>query len=274
MQKIAGLILVLSFGCIASDEHHHDDSNLFESAFEQERDSKTDSTSCSGVKVPDRSGFNKVVALTFDDGPNPDTTPEVMETLRRFQAPATFFINGRAVNSPETERIVEEIVQDDLFLLGNHTWSHKKMPSLSARAASDQISDATTVIEAAGGEAKWFRFPYGLSNCQTADEARSQGYTVTGWHIDSADWCFSTRTIGSCPESQFRYVDDDLRNDMAGYTMRQIRRRGGGVVLFHDVHRYTTDSLEPILEMLVAEGYSFTNLDDTDVFPLLNDSVD
>ncbi len=267
------LPLILLVAC-TSDDHPEDASGLFEEAWQQERDSKSDTAQCSGVRVPDRPTFDNVVALTFDDGPNPTTTPLVMETLRRYGVPATFFINGRRVASETTQLIAQEIVDDELFILANHTWSHKQLTKQSARSVARQIDDTTVTIEDAGGEPSWFRFPYGASNCRTAQAVRQRGYEVVGWHIDSADWCFSTGTAGSCPASKFRYVDDDMRNNMRGYTMRQIRRRGGGIVLFHDIHRYTADQLEPLLDTLIEEGYRFTSIDDEDVFPRLNRVTD
>ncbi|HMR10183.1 MAG TPA: hypothetical protein PKA88_30615, partial [Polyangiaceae bacterium] len=72
-------------GCSGSDDDHSevtpDQSAAFEDAFEQTEFGKADSSGCSGVVVPDSSGFNKRVAMTFDDGPNPETTPQVLDLL-------------------------------------------------------------------------------------------------------------------------------------------------------------------------------------------------
>ncbi len=268
-------ILALNVGCELIDHDDLDDaevSALFESAHEDEQDSKADAARCSGVRLPDRGSFGKQVALTFDDGPNPLTTPRVMAILRERNVPATFFINGFRVNSDSTQRIVEDIVTDPLFELANHTWSHPNMKQQSASEVARQIDDTTSVIDSAGGRLRYFRFPYGASSCSTAQAVRDRGYTITGWHIDSADWCFSTGSIGLCPESQFRFVDDDVRDDMLAYTMRQIRARQGGVVLFHDIHSYTVSKLERFLDQLDEEGFVVVPLDDESVFPRLNDA--
>jgi peptidoglycan/xylan/chitin deacetylase (PgdA/CDA1 family) len=231
---------------------------------------KADRAGCSGIVPPDRPRFGGRVALTFDDGPNPATTPQVLEVLRAHGVPATFFINGKNVSSEATEAIVADVVADPLFHLGNHSWSHPNMTTLSAGTAADQIDDNTAVIEAAGGEPTYFRFPFGSANCSLAQAVRDRGYKITGWHVDSADWCFSTGTPGSCPASRFKWVDDDVRNDMLGFVMRQVRQRDGGIVLFHDIHQYTADSLERVIETMEDEGFTFVGLDDTDTFPLLN----
>ena len=96
-----GSLLVLS-GCLGSDAegdhcdedgHCEDETALYEAAYDEgQQPGKDDGTDCSGVRVPDRSGFNKRIALTFDDGPSPATTPQVIEVLKRHNAPAAFFI--------------------------------------------------------------------------------------------------------------------------------------------------------------------------------------
>ena len=261
--------------CSFDDEHHHEHdhdeaSALFERAYEEANFGKVDHHDCSGVTVPDRPGFGKRVALTFDDGPNLATTPDVISVLRRHDVPATFFINGNRVSSPAAEDLVAEMVDDPLFLVGNHTWSHRQMTRLSANQVASEIDDTAAVIQRQGGDARYFRFPFGASSCTTANAVRSRGFEVTGWHVDSADWCFSGGTPGVCPSSTFAHVDDAYRRDMIGYTLNQVSRNAGGIVLFHDIHRYTADNIERIILELDSAGYTFVNLDDTDVFPRLN----
>jgi peptidoglycan/xylan/chitin deacetylase (PgdA/CDA1 family) len=269
-------LFVVALGGCGGDEgpglSQDEINDLWEKAYEEEKDGKADNAACSGVVVPDRGRFDKVVALTFDDGPKASTTPVIMDILRRQEVPGTFFANGnKIVASSEAERIAEEIATDPGLILGNHTWSHKKMTSLSSGAAAAQIDDTTQAIEDVGGRPRFFRFPFGASNCSTSEMVKSRGYAVTGWHIDSADWCFAASPAGRCPESTFRYVDDDVRDDMPAYVMRQAKSRGGGILLFHDIHSYTTDALEGIIEMLKDAGYRFTGIDDETVFPRLND---
>lgn len=261
-------------GCSAgSDSDHSDDedvSRLFSLAWQEEAVGQLDSSICSGVVVPDRGPFNKVVALTFDDGPNPQTTPIILETLRRHGIPATFFINGTRLTSDAAEAIVADVAADPDLILGNHTWSHPRMVGLGADAVASQIDDNTTILVDAGEPQRFFRFPFGAADCGLAASVRDRGYTVTGWHIDSADWCFASAPVGVCPASEFQHVDDDLRNDMVGFVLRQVDRRQGGIILFHDIHAYTAAQLEGIIMRLQAGGYTFTSLDDTSVFPALN----
>lgn len=272
---LPSILVVATAACADAPVHDHGDhagddpSALFEQAYVAKDDDKADTAGCNGVRVPDRGGFGGRVALTFDDGPNPETTPDVIDTLRRHGVPATFFINGSRVADDETRALAAEIAADPLFLLGNHTWSHPNMARLDAERVAFQIDGTTEVIAAAGAEPRWFRFPFGSSTCATAEAVRERGYVIAGWHVDSADWCFSTHG-GHCPRSTFRHVPDALRDDMKAFVLEQVRAYDGGVVLFHDIHRYTADQLEAIIVALAEEGYTFTRLDDAETFPLLN----
>ncbi|MEC7524906.1 MAG: polysaccharide deacetylase family protein [Myxococcota bacterium] len=262
--------------CAPADPHGDEPSMdeleaLFGTAAEQVDDpGKVDDPSCNGVIVPDQSGFERRVALTFDDGPNPATTPDVMEVLRRRNVPATFFINGNRVTGDAHVAIVEDIVRDPLFLLANHTWSHPRSPFLDEmddERMAAQIDDVTAIIEDAGGMASYFRFPFGRAKCRTANAVRERGYTITGWHVDSADWCYA----GGRGRCSWDGLPEAFRDgDMLGYVMQQVRRRNGGIVLFHDIHRFTADALEGVIDALEDEGYTFVNVDDIDAFPRLN----
>jgi peptidoglycan/xylan/chitin deacetylase (PgdA/CDA1 family) len=262
-------------GCTAGDDGAHVDDeemgSLFSAAWEEQAAGLAVSATCSGVVVPDRGPFDRVVALTFDDGPSPQTTPLVLSTLRSYGVPATFFINGTRVNSDAAEAIVQDVASDPDLILGNHTWSHPRMTTLSADAAAMQIDDNTSVLVDAGEPERFFRFPYGAASCDLTAAVGGRGYAVTGWHVDSADWCFSSPPVGVCPASEFEHVDDDLRDDMVGFVMRQVESRQGGIILFHDIHAYTASQLGVIIERLLDEGYSFTSIDDASVFPALND---
>ena len=99
--------------------------------------------------------------------------------------------------------------------------------------------------------------------------ARSKGYVVTGWHIDSADWCYAAGG-GTCSRSTFRYVPDPLRSNMLGYVLSQVHATNGGIILFHDIHANTADNLDAMLTALEADGFSFVRLDDQAVFPKLH----
>lgn len=263
------LIILALISC--TDEHEHDeDAVLFEEAYEESLiEPKEDGSDCSGVRVPDRPGFGKRVALTFDDGPNPATTPQIMETLRRHNAPATFFTNGSRYSTAGAKEIAAQIAADPLFILANHSHRHLNLAQQSEATVASEIDKTDALIRAAGDTPRYFRFPFGSSTCATKRIAVERGHIVTGWHVDSADWCYAAGG-GYCKPSTFRYVPDNMRGDMRAYVMQQVRAQSGGIVLFHDVHPSTASALDGILVALKNEGYTFVRLDDRSVFPKLH----
>lgn len=266
-RSIAALALSLTLGVGGCSGHEAEEDDARNTAFEELEEGKADESGCSGVLTPDRSGFGNRVALTFDDGPNPDTTPQVLDVLAAEGIKATFFINGSRVND-RTRPILKRIV-DEGHILANHSHQHKNLSQQSTSTVRDQVSRTHEIIEGASTP-QYFRFPYGASTCETATIVREEfGQIITGWNVDSGDWCFAPDD-GYCPASRFKHVPDAFREDMAGWTMQQVRAKGGGIVLFHDIHQYTADALPGIVAKMRSEGYSFTNLDDTSVFPLLN----
>ncbi|MBX3154859.1 MAG: polysaccharide deacetylase family protein [Deltaproteobacteria bacterium] len=263
----------LQSGCGTEDDDHADDTDLFEQAYEDARtDGKGDGTDCSGVRVPDRNGFNKRIALTFDDGPNPETTPKVIEVLERHRAPATFFTNGSRYSTQAAKDVAKRIAAHPSFLLANHSQRHINLAEQTAATVASEIDRTDALLREAGETPRYFRFPFGSATCGAKKQAQDRGYIVTGWHVDSADWCYAAGG-GVCKKSTFKFVPDDMRNDMKKYVLSQVRAFNGGIVLFHDIHKSTADALDGILTALEAEGFTFVRLDDRNVFPKLHGTV-
>ncbi|MEZ4225633.1 MAG: polysaccharide deacetylase family protein [Polyangiaceae bacterium] len=276
---VSSLLLVTGgalSACSGGDDHDHSvvspgASQAFEDAFEQTEFGKADSSGCSGVVVPDSSGFNKRVALTFDDGPNPETTPQVLDILEQHGIQATFFINGMRVTNDAARAVLGRILAEG-HILANHSQQHLNLKNESATKVEQQVKQTHEIILSAGASPKYFRFPFGSANCKGIDIVHGYGLTVTGWHIDSGDWCYAAAKggVGYCHPDTFRYVPDSFRSDMVGYTLSQVRKRSGGIVLFHDIHQNTVNNLESVISTLEGEGYTFVKVDDTDTFPQLN----
>ncbi len=270
------LLALAGFTACDGDDHDHGDdyANNWNEATEEANSGKADSTECSGVRVPDQGGFGKQVALTFDDGPNPATTPKVLDILARYEIKATFFINGSRVKG-DTEREILARIMREGHILANHSHDHKNLKKQTLNELERQITATHDIIVAAGEEQRYFRFPYGSAGCTAAARVRDFNYIVSGWHVDSGDWCFANGTggVGHCAERTFAHVPDAYRSDMGGFVMSQVNRHEGGIVLFHDIHANTADSLESIIQSMIAGGYTFTNMDDAQVFPLLNGST-
>ena len=127
---------------------------------------------------------DRVAALTFDDGPDPEFTPQLLSVLKRFQARATFFMVGDNVRQhPE---IVQQAV-DDGHAIANHSWDHPCFPLISSSERRRQMRRCESVIAPYGG-LKLFRPPYGHQSVASRFDALRLGYTVVMCDIAIGDW--------------------------------------------------------------------------------------
>lgn len=128
------------------------------------------------------------IALTFDDGPAPHSTPAILAVLERTHTPATFFLVGRSARAyPD---LVRREAQDG-FAVGVHTWSHPRMTSLSPAGMRAQLSLALDAIAGAlgGRSCVWlWRPPYGAYNARVLQVAHGYGLTTILWDEDPRDW--------------------------------------------------------------------------------------
>jgi peptidoglycan-N-acetylglucosamine deacetylase len=153
--------------------------------------------------------FESVAALTFDDGPDPEYTPRLLDILERFKARATFFMTGKAALAhPELVRRVAQAGH----AIGNHSWDHPSFPLISGRERRAQIRTCAQAL-APYGE-RLFRPPYGEQNIASRIDALLLGYKVIMFDAWSDDWC------GGDAETIARQLE------------RRIRP--GGVIVLHD----------------------------------------
>ena len=188
----------------------------------------------------------KVVALTFDDGPNPDATPLILDTLREKGVRATFFILGsHAERWPElVRRIAREGHQ-----IGNHGYFHRKLQFKSPFYVSRDIRLGIRAIKRAGGPApKYFRAPHGFRSPWTTPIASSYGERTIGWSLGVWD-------------SDRPGVDEIVRRTLEGV-------EPGSIILLHDGDGYnpdgdrrqTAEALPQIIDRLKEQGYEFATL--------------
>ncbi|WP_306368033.1 polysaccharide deacetylase family protein [Nocardiopsis sp. CC223A] len=176
----------------------------------------------------------KCVALTFDDGPG-QYTDTVLDALADHDAKATFYVLGSKVgNFPDTV----ERMADDGHEIGNHTWKHDDLATLSGSAIKDDLERTDKAIEDITGEKPTtMRPPYGSLN-DTAREAIDKPIVL--WDVDTLDW--QSRDTGAVTD----------------VTLEQTDR--GSVVLFHDIHESTVDAVPGILDGLAEDGYTFVTV--------------
>jgi peptidoglycan/xylan/chitin deacetylase (PgdA/CDA1 family) len=188
----------------------------------------------------------KVVALTFDDGPNPNATPLILDTLAEKGVRATFFVLGsHAERWPELVRRISH----EGHQIGNHGYFHRKLQFKSPFYVSRDIRLGIRAIKRAGVAApRYFRAPHGFRSPWTTPIASSYGERTVGWSLGVWD-------------SDRPGVDEIVRRTIEGVTP-------GSIVLLHDGDGYNPDgdrlqtaaALPRIIDALKDEGYEFQTL--------------
>ncbi|WP_406335044.1 polysaccharide deacetylase family protein [Streptomyces sp. NBC_00203] len=132
------------------------------------------------------SGRGRRMVLTFDDGPDPRYTPDILRTLREYDVRAMFFVCGEM--AVDNKDLLSEMA-DDGHIVGNHTWTHPLLTRLSRSAIHSEIERTCEVIDDAYGEPPvWFRAPYGAWNRATFQIGAELGMEPMAWTVDSLDW--------------------------------------------------------------------------------------
>ena len=177
----------------------------------------------------------KLVALTFDDGPNAATTPQALDILAKYHVKGTFFMLGK--NVAGNEQLVKR-VHDEGHEIGNHSWSHPQLPTLALEQAKKQIEDTQAALRAVIGESpKMMRPPYGAIN-DTLRNAVDMSFIM--WNVDSLDW----------------------KNRNTGSIMEQVKKQTypGSIILMHDIHQTTINALPSVIEYLQKNGYTLVTV--------------
>ena len=177
----------------------------------------------------------KVVALTFDDGPDGNTTPQALDILAKYKIKATFFVQGK--NIAGNEAILKRM-QSEGHEVGNHSWNHPILTKLSLEDAKKQITDTEDAIKSVLGKStKLMRPPYGA----ISDDIRnSLDLSFIMWDVDSLDW--------------------KSKNEAAILTEIQHQTSDGAIILMHDIHQPSVNSLPKVIEYLQGQGYSFVTV--------------
>lgn len=184
----------------------------------------------------------KVIALTFDDGPAPHTTPQVLDILKQNNIKATFFLIGR--NLKNFPQIGQQIVADG-HAIGNHTWHHWRKLMMEFTAAHEIENTVRILHETTGVKTSLFRPPNGFLHNGLADYALKQKDVVVLWSVDSEDWRGSRISV----ETLVKRVVEKVKP--------------GGIILMHDGggdRSRTVQALPKIIEGLNQRGYNFVTV--------------
>ncbi|AHI05790.1 endo-1,4-beta-xylanase [Bdellovibrio bacteriovorus W] len=207
------------------------------------------------------------VHLTFDDGPKIPETIQVLDTLKRHGIKATFFIStsrfknlaqGKAPTANERRLLqVIERMKEEGHTVGSHSYEHIEHGNLNKHSKADimqNLQASYRVIDRLGLPSPVpFRFPYGSGwlvdnnptnqsmNDFVTREIKSKGYRPFHWDMDTWDWSKVKRQ--ALPKS----------------LLEQVCSHGGGVALMHDIHKWTADNLDSIIQSIQQSGHTFAS---------------
>ena len=185
---------------------------------------------------------DRVVALTFDDGPTPQDTPLILSELRKFGVPATFFLIGQQIEKFPNEA---KMIVDAGHQIGNHSYSHRRMILTPLGEVESEITRTNDLLRKAGYEGEIrFRPPYGKK------------FLTLPWYLARHD--IETVTWTVAPEGQGAEDSRTLTRQVLAQT------RPGSIILLHPMNgrKQTQQALAPIVRGLQAEGYRLVTVNE------------
>lgn len=187
----------------------------------------------------------KVIYLTFDCGYENGYTAQILDTLKKHNAPAAFFVVGNMIESaPDLIRRMAE----EGHIVGNHTYHHPDMSQIAQQEAfQKELDDLAVLYEETTGEPlpKFYRPPQGKYNVENLKQAQALGYKTIFWSLAYVDW----------------YVDDQPTPEQA-YSKLLPRIHDGAIVLLHSTSKTNAEILDDLLTKWEEMGFTFASLED------------
>ena len=186
----------------------------------------------------------KVIYLTFDAGYETGNTPMILDALKKHNAPAAFFVVGHMIESAPD--IVRRMAAEG-HIVGNHTYHHPDMSSISDMAAfQKELTDLETLYQETTGQplSKFYRPPQGKYSVENLKQAQQLGYTTVFWSLAYVDW-----------------NTDDQPSAEEAYAKLLPRIHDGAIVLLHSTSATNAAILDDLLTKWEEMGYTFASLD-------------
>lgn len=182
----------------------------------------------------------KVIALSFDDGPHKEYTPEVLSLLAQHHATATFFVIGKNIHGNES--LLKQIIADG-HSIGNHSYTHGFFIDFkNVQGFKDELNQtAELVFSIIGKRMKLFRPPYGVTTPNLVKAAKLLDYAIIGWNIRSLD------------------TTNDTVEVITERVQTQIK--SGAIILLHDTSAKTIDVLKQTLNFAQEKGYKVVSVE-------------
>lgn len=178
-----------------------------------------------------------MLALTFDDGPSAHTE-RLLDIFKKHGGKGTFFVVGNIIdNRPEA---VKRIVNEGHEIAG-HSWNHRQLTSLSEQEIKDQLmSTRAKIYELTSYDAKLVRPPYGALNESVRSVAKELEISLVNWSVDTLDWKYRDAEV------VYKSIMDNAYD--------------GAIILCHDLHKTTVDSMEKVIPALIEKGYQLVTV--------------
>jgi len=191
--------------------------------------------------VPPQSGdidpSKPMIALTFDDGPSRYTS-QILTTLEKYGARATFCVVGNLVNARKDT--VKRASDLGCEIIG-HSWDHKNLTKLTADEIKKELNDTSAAIKSITGESpRLYRPPYGAVNSTLKSVSAELGYALICWSVDPLDW--------------------ETRNAEKVYTAIMADTVNRAIVLSHDLYASTAEAMERVIPELINKGYQLVTV--------------
>lgn len=179
----------------------------------------------------------KLIAITFDDGPRRETTERLLDGLEERDARATFFLIGRQIEG--NEDLVERM-QAEGHQVGSHTWSHTRLTGVSADTLRQEVGRTEEALEdLLGPGSYWLRPPYGAVDAADRDLIQTP---MIKWSIDPRDW---------------------EKLDTAQVTAAVLKAAAPNqIILLHDIYPTSVDAALAVVDALQGEGYRFVTVEE------------
>jgi peptidoglycan-N-acetylmuramic acid deacetylase len=185
----------------------------------------------------------KDIYLTFDNGYENGFTPGILDTLKKKGVPAAFFVTGHYLkDQPE---LIKRMV-DEGHIVGNHSWGHPDMTTISDQAVKEELAKVSQTYEALTGQKgmSYLRPPRGIFSERTLALSREMGYYNIFWSLAFIDWKVDE-------QKGWKYAYDNI--------MKQIHP--GAILLLHSVSSDNAEALGKAIDDLQERGYHFRSLD-------------
>ena len=191
----------------------------------------------------------KTILLTFDDGPHPRYTDQILAILKQNNLQAVFFEVGKNLGTVKDGQVklgnmakISDRILASGSTLGNHSYSHPVLPKLPPAGQAEEIESTSqllrTILKA---DPVLFRPPYGANSDSVEQRTKSDNLKTMIWNIDSLDWA------------------DPVPASITKRVLDEVDKTGRGIILFHDIHNRAIEVLPQLIATLKAKGYTFVS---------------